>query len=277
MKVNGWKYYNHAAIPTCAPHQDADVSAIESGDIWNLNGKKPLLARWTTDFDCGYETNWWYVIKDTPFDINALKAKRRYEVNKGIKNFDVRVIDPREYKEELFYVQKSAFSAYPAKYRPKVEHDTFTESIDNWTDFKVYGAFFKETGKLCGYSFLGEKDNCAFFYVQKADPEYESYAVNAALVYGIVTDYDEFLKNGGYICDGEKSISHETAFQDYLEKYFDFRKAYCRLQIEYKPGFKSIVKLLFPMRRILSSLDSVKIVHQINSVMKMEELVREQK
>lgn len=44
---------------------------------------KPYLARWTSSFDCGHETNWWYVIKDTPFDINELKKKRRYEIRKG--------------------------------------------------------------------------------------------------------------------------------------------------------------------------------------------------
>ena len=100
MKINGWRYYNHAAIPTTLPHETPDISPIEDGGIWKLDGS-PLLARWTTDFDCGYETNWWYIIKDTPFDISALKAKRRYEINKGVKNFEAIVIDPTNYGEEL--------------------------------------------------------------------------------------------------------------------------------------------------------------------------------
>lgn len=93
--MRNWKYYNHAALPTTPPHMAPDLSPIVSGDIWKLNGS-PLFARWTTDFDCGYETNWWYIIKDQPFDINALKAKRRYEIKKGIKNFDAKTIEPRK-------------------------------------------------------------------------------------------------------------------------------------------------------------------------------------
>ena len=26
MKINGWKYYNHAAKPLCAPHEKPDIS-----------------------------------------------------------------------------------------------------------------------------------------------------------------------------------------------------------------------------------------------------------
>ena len=138
--MKNWKYYNHAAIPVTA-----------------------LLERWTTEFDCGYETNWWYVVKDNPFDINALKSKRRYETNKGIKNFNVKEIEPMNYAD----------------------------------------------------------------------------------------------------------------FQDYLEKYFGFRKAYCKLHIVYNPKVKWLIMLMFPIRRFLMKLDGIGKVHQINSVLRMEEIVRE--
>ena len=75
MQINGWKYYNHAAIPTSPPHEDPDLTPVETGDIWKINGA--LLARWTSDFDTQEETNFWYVIIDHPFDISKLKSKRR--------------------------------------------------------------------------------------------------------------------------------------------------------------------------------------------------------
>lgn len=74
MSIEGWKYYNHAAIPTTAPHQNVNLEPILDGSIWNLKGA--LLARWITNWDCKEETNWWYVIKDEPFDISSLKSKR---------------------------------------------------------------------------------------------------------------------------------------------------------------------------------------------------------
>ena len=80
MKADGWIYYNRAALPTVSPKDEPDTAPVRSGEIWKTDGH-PLLARWTTEFDCGCETEWWYVVKDTPFDIGSLKAKRRYEIN----------------------------------------------------------------------------------------------------------------------------------------------------------------------------------------------------
>ena len=130
MEIKGWKYYNHAAVPSVSPHEEPDLTPVENRNIWNITGKStPLLARWTTEFDCGYETNWWYVIKDTPFDISALKAKRRYEVNKGKKNFEVKEIVAIQFAEKLFEVTLDAYSGWPEKYRPDIEKDGFIESV----------------------------------------------------------------------------------------------------------------------------------------------------
>ena len=241
-------------------------------------GGTPLLSRWTTAFDCGYETNWWYVIKDTPFDINVLKAKRRYVINKGIKNFDIKEIDPISYDEELYNVQIAAYSAYPKKYRPSVDKQAFLSSVKTWHRYVCIGAFSRKTYELCGYELLSkESENYIDFTVLKTKPEQEKNGVNAAIVEGVLRYFNSFLTCGGYICDGARSINHETSFPDYLEKYFEFRKAYCNLHITYNPKIEFVVKLLFPMRRILYKLDEIRAIHQINGVLKMEGICREQK
>lgn len=38
MQVEGWKYYNHAMIPTTVPNDAADMRPIESGVIWKKWG-----------------------------------------------------------------------------------------------------------------------------------------------------------------------------------------------------------------------------------------------
>ena len=270
-----WKYYNHAAIPTTAPHEEADLEQVKNGEIWKLDGHTPLLARWTSDWDCGYETNWWYVIKDEPFDIESLKSNYRYKINKGCKYFDVRVIEPRDYKEEIYAVQVAAFSAYPAKYRPRVDRKSFMNSIDTWDGYEVFGAFHRENEELVGYVLM--RKNTRYFYdlsVQKTKPQYEKFQLNAALVKGVMDQYKGILSNGGIICDGARSINHETNFQDYLEKYFGFRKAYCHLHVQYNPKIKWLIKLMFPVRKTLNSFDGIGIIHSINSVLKMEEICR---
>ncbi len=275
MNIDGWIYYNHAAIPSSSPDEQVNLLPIKNNSIWDISGGFPMLSRWTTDFDCGYETNWWYVIKDTPFDISQLKAKRRYTINKGIKNFDVHQIDPLDYKEALFEIQSEAYSVYPKKYRPQLDKESVLKSIDGWTQFVVLGAFFRETDELVGYALMVENTvRCVDFKALKVKPSFEKYAVNAALVEGIMKQYESFLAEGGFICDGARNVNHETSFQDYLEKYFGFRKAYCKLHIVYNPKVKWIIKSLYAFRKIFSKLDGIKIVHQINGIMRMEEIRR---
>ncbi|MBR2988531.1 MAG: hypothetical protein IKC64_02265 [Clostridia bacterium] len=271
--MDKWRYYNHAAIQV-KPHDEVDTTVVENGEIWKMEGS-PLLARWTSNFDCGYETNWWYVIIDTPFDKSQLNSNRRYKITKGNRNFEVKRINPIEYKDELFDCQVKAFEAYPKKYRPKVTYDGFIKSLSTWDEFIAYGAFNRETGKLSGYSLLKRYDERYIdFCVQKSIPDEEKLCVNFALVDAILADQAEFIKNGGYICDGARNVSHETHFQDFLEKYFGFRKAYCKLNIAYKPKIKFVVKMLYPLRKLLKAFDGIKFVHKMNAILKMEELVR---
>lgn len=279
--MDGWKYYNHAMIPTCAPHETPELTVIESGEIWkNVHGKKtPLLARWTTDFDCKEETKWWYIIKDTPFDIKEIKAKRRYEINKGRKNFEVyRLKKPMQYAEALYDVQIEAFSAYPEKYRPAVDKNKFIQSVSGWSqeNVYVYGAFFREDGRLCGYAYLTGTDSVVNFNVLKTRPGFEKYAVNAVIVNQILEDFADYLKKGCYICDGARSIQHETAFQDYLEKYFGFRKAYCKLHVKYNPKLEYLILLLYRFRSIFRHGDGVGLIHSMNGVFAMQEIIEKQ-
>ena len=277
MRIDGWRYYSRAAVPTTHPHEEVNMLPIEDGNIWKIDGGTPLLARWTTEFDCCHETNWWYVIKDTPFDINALKAKRRYEINKGNKNFNVKEIDPIQWGEELYKVTVAAYATYPKSYRPNVSYDQFAAAVKRWGYYKVYGAFSTENDELCGYVCLRKKElngKCIDFTVMKAMPEKEKLGLNAAMVCKMLDDHSDFLSSGGYICDGARSINHETAFQDYLEKYFGFRKAYCKLHISYNPKVKTAIRILYPIRKFLMAGDAIGGIHQINSVLRMEEIVR---
>lgn len=277
--MEGWKYYNHAMIPATAPHEAVNTDCIKDGSIWKQN-RKALLARWTTDFDCGYETNWWYVIKDTPFDISNIKAKRRYEINKGNKYFNVcQIENPVEYAHQLCDVQIDAFSAYPEKYRPIVNREQFVSGVNSWNaeNCYIYGAFSVQDNRLCGYAYLTEEDKCLNFTVLKTCPSSEKYAINAALVNKILEDNKEKLNSGGYICDGARSVVHETAFQDYLMKYFGFRKAFCKLHIDYNPRFKWIILLLYRFRWLFAKLDSFGLIHQMNGVFAMQEIVERQR
>lgn len=275
MENSNWRYYKHAAIPTTAPHDSPDLSPIFNRSIWQIDGGKPLLARWTDDFDCGHETNWWYVIKDDPFDIESLKSKRRYEINKGKSNFKVERINPNQETESIYRTTVAAYSGWPQKYRPSVTMEQMEDIIKSWDNYCVFGAYSKTDGVLQGYAVVQDYQSYAAFSILRTNPECEKSGINAAIVEGVLSEFNSRFGDGFYICDGERSIRHETAFQDYLEKYFGFRKAYCHLNVKYRPGIKWIVKLLYPFRKIISS--NTRIGSQICGVLRMEEIVGENK
>ncbi len=237
-----------------------------------LGGGTPLLVRWQSDWDCGFETEWWYCIKDTPFEVSSLKSKRRYEINKGNKNFSVKKINPTDYKEDLYRVSIAAYMGWPEKYRPKVEKTAFYSQVDKWSNSDVFAGFSLETGELNGFALLTDYDKYVEFSVLRTEPETEKLAINAAMVAGILKYYENRFDGRFYINDGSRSIRHETAFQDYLEKYFDFRKAYCRLNVKYKSWFGIVVRVLYPFRKHIKT--ESKLGSQISGVLRMEEICR---
>ena len=271
--IEGWRYYNHAMIPITAPHEKPNLQPVLDESIWMYNGGGAvLLARWTTEWDLKQETNWWYVIKDRPFDISKLKAKRRYEITKGIKNFKVQKTCSLQTGDELLRITKAAYTSWPEKYRPTIDDNSFKMDLENWSKSNVYVAKYRKNQKLCSYAVVNVHDGYAEFSVLRSDPQYEKLAVNAAIVYGILEDFKDKFEDGFYISDGARSIRHETAFQDYLQKYFGFRKSYCNLHIKYRFWVGLLVKLLFPLRRFINSDSSMG--SKISSILKMEELTR---
>ena len=95
------------------------------------------------------------------------------------------------------------------------------------------------------------------------------------MVAEIVESHNWLFGNGYYIDDGSRTIRHETAFQDYLEKYFGFRKAYCKLHVKYRFPVNVIVRLFYPMRAIIGTRTGIG--SRVRAVLQMEEIVRGQK
>ena len=268
-----WKYYKHALIPTTPPHKEIDASVLDGPRFWHSfdeSSQKILFARWSSDWDCGEETSYWYVIKDTPFDIASLKSKRRYEINKGLSHFRVGKLDYKAEKDGIYHVRLAAGQGYSKT--PKIDQEKLFSAIEHRWDTlytHTYGAWSKETGKLCAYALCRQNGRYMNFALLYANPNCEKFGVNAALVYGVLQDLESFLASGGYLCDGSRTLVHETAFQDYLEKYFEFRKAYCHLHIKYH-GIGHAIKLLYPFRKCFSK----RIFKNLYALLQMEEIAR---
>ena len=150
MQIQGWTYYNHAAIPTTPPHVTPDASPIVNGEIWKIAGKKPLLARWTSEFDCGYETNWWYLIKDGPFDMDCINAKEKKSIRRAIRACFVKKIDPVEFAEELYDCYVSACLRYDNADNISTKENFIQSCERRQSNVEYWGGFDIETNTLIG-------------------------------------------------------------------------------------------------------------------------------
>ncbi len=271
MTLNGWMYYNHAAIPTVAPHENPDLSPVEDGTIWKINGGLPLLARWTTDFDCGYETNWWYLIKEAPVNMEELPAKERKSIRQALKKSYVRKINPTEYTEDLYRVYVAAVSKY--------ENATFVQTKDDFAEvpgdgIEYWAAFDMEADRLIGYMVVQSFDVYAQIQTTKLDPDFLKLRVSDAMYCTVLEHYLNECKKR-YVSSGARNINHKTGTEEYKIRRFGYRKAYCHLHIAYNPKIKPLIKMLYPFRKILAKIDRITLIHKVNAVLLMEELIRE--
>lgn len=272
QKIEGWEDYNVALIPTTPPHENPKVQQLQTNNLW---GQGRFLVRYTTDFDCGYETEWWWLIKDDELDISQLKKKRRYEITSSLNNFEVRKISPKTYAEQIYNVYEEAIKNYDNDGQdiPKERFIGQCVNHNEKTNVEYYGAFDKGSGELAAYALNHVFDEYVNFAVMKFVPKYLSKKVSAALVYTMVIDYLN-IKNKKYINDGERSIRHITNFQDYLIKYFGFRRAYCKLHIQYNPAVGTVVKLLYPFRKIMKKFAVNPAINNVSSLLDMEKIRR---
>ena len=275
MEIEDWKYYNHAAISSLAPNEVPNLSPIKDGSIWNIGGKKPLLARWTTDFDCQYETEWWYIVKEAPYIYDELNRSCRKHIRQAMKKCSVQIINPEEYKEELWKCFDCAYGIYKNSIN-SIGKDYFKNAIHMNEGIDYWAGFDHESNELIGYMVCGVYKDCVVVRTSKYNPLHMNKGVSDALHHSVLQYY---LNEKGmrYVCCGEKTINHETDIQNYLIRTFHFRKAYCKLNLIYRKPIGLIVKMIMPVRKVLYGIKNIGPVGKISSILRMEEVIKIQK
>ncbi len=271
MDIQGWRYYNHAAVPTTSPHESPDILPIENGSIWKIDGGTPLLARWTEDFDCGYETNWWYIIRKAPFELESLDSKVRKHIRQALKKVVVKIVDTACFAEELAAVFNAACGGYSNFTGRLATPEDFSSEQEK--SLECWGAFSIETGRLIGYMTCRRRSDCIETVTAKYDPEFLNLRASDAIHFTVFEHYLNFEKYR-YVSSGARTINHITNAQEYKISTFGCTKAFCKLRLVYNPKYKWIVKVLYPFRKILLKFDRIGIIHSVNSILKMENICR---
>ena len=227
-------------------------------------------------YNCSEETQWWCIIKDTPFDIMSLKSNRRSLITRGLKRVDVKVIVPADYADQMANILIKEWKYYDDSYEEGNDRREQTEEFkkltrENLGNSEYLGAFLKDTDTMIGYAIYNLFDDWIEYSVVKTDPEYLNTQVNAALAYFGV---ERYMRPGiKYIHGGWRTMIHESNYQEYLLKNFGFRKAYCKLHIQYRPLMQIAVNVLYPLRGIIKKVKN-KWIYTVWCALQQEEIRR---
>lgn len=272
--IKGWRYYNHAIIPTTLPHQEVDLAPVNDGSVWKIN-PNAIFARWTSEFDCQEETDWWYIIKDGTYNVEDFSQHHKKHIRQAMKKCYVKRIDASQMIDDVLRVHLEAIARYQ-NYDKNIDKEAFLKTVrEAGNDVEWWGAFLVETDMLVGYMKIRIKEDIADIAVSKFSSLYLNSRMSDALYHAVLEHYLNERKLR-YVNSGEKSISHTTNTQDYKVGEFQYRKAYCKLNIAYNPKFKWIIKIMYPFRKPMGLFSKVSLVRNLLSVLKMEEIVRKQ-
>jgi len=241
----GWNYYLRMILPDAEPRTSISLTREDEKRLFSKY-RKAYLIRYCKDFDCLEDGEWWYCIKDDAYSVEMLNSKRRSYVRKSIASFYIKEVIPTEYVPEMYELINDSNSGYEFPVTlSKSEVEQKCKYIAAQDNLLFLAAFDKETNKFSGYLWINQKGHCFIMIEQHCLIEAEKRGCNAALVNALCEVLNSKLDNGYYICDGERTVVHKTAFQDYLIKYFGFRRAYCNLVIKYNPKYKLFIKIAF--------------------------------
>ncbi len=273
--IEGWEYYNHAAIPLTPPHVAPDLRPLEDGRIWRMDGKRPLLAKYETDWDCTADTGWWHLIREAPFSLETLKRSPRQNIRRALKLVEVVRIDAATHVNELWQCRHAAFSGYKLASNEGTREQFELECrCARESGMEYWGGRERTSGKLIGFISVSPRSGWAKICAAKFDPRYLRLRASDALYASVLGHY---LNERGcsFISSGSRSINHVTNTQAYKEEHFGYRKAYCRLHIVYAPRIRWLMRLIYPFRRLVWRVgEHNKKIHLIGALLKMDEIAR---
>ena len=243
---DGFVNYKGAWIRKCNPHLSSE---IKKEDAVALLGKGGYFLRNTYNFDKTDSSSYWYVIKDSYGGLSELPTKVRNQVRKSLNTYEFRRVSKEEMQEKglaLFnrsrerFHDKSLFSNQDA-WNLRLEQD----NLEFWI------GYFKEDNTPAAFAINSVYEDYCDYNTMGISPDFPN---NTYPMYGLIFEMNRFYLEElhlKYVLDGARSITEHSNIQSFLEDKFKFRKAYCDLQLFYKPWLGVLIKCLFPFRGVI--------------------------
>lgn len=241
-----FRLYHNGWVPDGAPHYCNLISKKEASRYLSMGG---TFLRNTYNWDKNEPTSFWYVIKDSYEEIELLPSKIRYKVRKSQRCYNYRMISSSEMYEKCFGLYNESRIRFGGATLSKEQWYQKIMAAEN--NYQYWVCFEKDTESPVAFSINQiYEDYCSYVslgFSPKAPTS--SYPM-----YGLIMAMNNYYLDKcklNYVLDGARSITEHSNVQPFLEETFAFRKAYCDLQLFYKPWLSFVIKLLYPFRKIL--------------------------
>ena len=244
-----YEIYRHAWRYALAPDKESQLADYQYKMLLKQGG---WMVRNTFDFDCREETDFWYLIKDSFGGMDEHSQNERKKLRHALRSFSFQLVDKELVRQKGYPIIKATYVDYNISDRD-MDEKIFNEYLDNCKghhDF--WGAFDVETQELVGFCEVRVWDEACEYGLIGFDPKYKHNATYP--YYGFFYKMNEYYLDNQkfrYVADGARSITEHSNIQPFLEKNFNFRKAYCKLKIRYKWWFGIVVRMLLPFRKII--------------------------
>ncbi len=259
--MDTYRLYKGYWIFNDAPNKEKRLSHKEAC-AWLERGG--LMLRNTYDFDCDETTKFWYVIKDVFGGYEELSRNTRNQVRKGYKNFTIKPISKDILRQQGYNVYRQAILHYKTNAR-LVDEETFMRDIANMSDnMELWGAYSQIENKLAAYAICRIQSNYCSYANLKGTPD----ALKNYAYYALIFEMNKHYlteRHMPYVSDGARSMTEHSNIQPFLMDKFQFRKAYCHLNIYSKSWLKPFLFLLCPLRKLIPN-------RSIRAVLKMYSL-----
>lgn len=243
-----YRIYKGAWINKENPMSEEKMDKNEGREFLQKGG---LLVRNTYNWDKESPSQFWYVIKDEFGDIEELPSKARNQVRKSLKTYEFKRVSYDEMLKvgyELFNKSRERFGENAKitreQWQCRLHRD---KNSDFWIGYDI------ETGKPASFALNAIYDDYCDYSTMGISPEFPN---NTYPMYGLIYEMNRYYleeQRVRFVCDGARSITGHSNIQQVLEEKFKFRKAYCDLQLIYKPWLGVAVKMLFPFRKLIKN------------------------
>lgn len=219
---------------------------IETEDALKYLRRGGAFLRNAYNFDKTTNRFYWYVIKDSFGAFEELPSKVRNQVRRSLNTYNFKRVSKSEMQENGF----DLFNKSRERFHDKslfVTQEAWCKSLEHGNlDFWI--GYSKSDNMPAVFAINTVYDDYCDYNTMGISPDFPN---NTYPIYGLIYEMNRhYLEEMRlkYVLDGARSITEHSNIQPFLEDIFNFRKAYCDLQLFYKPWLGFAIKVVFPFR-----------------------------